>query len=68
MFMDKEIEAMGLTWITVMHELIKDSDDDLSLLGVSRDGGGQWLNAYYDDPSLQWGQTNGFSFVVSQVS
>jgi len=68
MFMDKEIEAMGLTWITVMHELIKDSGGALDLLDVDRGGDGQWLNACYDDPSSQWDRADGFAFVVSQVS
>jgi len=47
---------------------IADSGGDLLLLCVRRDGDGQWLNAYYDNPSSQWRQTYGFAFVVSQVS
>lgn len=67
-FSDKELEAMGLYWIVVMHEPIKDSDGDPKLLGVGRDGGGSWLSARYDGPGDKWGRGGGFAFVVSQVS
>jgi len=68
MFTDEEIKAMGLVWIVVMHEPIKDSDGDLRLLGASRGGGGgRWLNAYYDGPGDRWIRDGGFAFVSSQV-
>ena len=66
-FSDEEIEAMGPRWIIVMHEPIKDSDGDPSLLGVLRVGGGRWLDAYYDSPDSRWYRVGGFAFVVSQV-
>jgi hypothetical protein len=59
---------MGLWWITAMHEPIKDSGGDSSLLAVSRSGGGQWLNAVYDNPDYRWDREYGFAFVVPQVS
>ena len=67
-FSDKELEAMGLYWIVAMHEPIKDSGGDPRLLRANRDGGGSWLGANYDGPDYGWDRSNGFAFVVSQVS
>jgi hypothetical protein len=67
-FTDEELEAMGLWWIIVMHEPIKDSDGDPSLLGASRDGDGSWLLARWGDPGRWWHRDDGFAFAVSQVS
>jgi len=67
-FTDKELEAMGLWWIVVMHEPIKDSDGDPNLLDVNRNDNGQWLNAYYDNPDNRWNRDNGFAFVASQLT
>jgi hypothetical protein len=67
-FSDEDIEAMGLIWIVTMHEPIKDSDGDPSLLCAHRRGAGRWLYAYYDGPPDDgWGREGGFAFVVSQV-
>ncbi len=68
MFTDKEIEEMGLIWIVIMHEPIKDSDGDPNLLNAYRHDDGRWLNAYYDLPDYRWDREYGFTFVVSQVS
>jgi len=64
-FSDKEIKAMGLWWIVVMHEPIKDSDGDPALLHVYRSA--RWLYASYGNPDSRWDPGNGFAFVVSQV-
>lgn len=64
-FTDKEIEAMGLMWIVVMHEPIKDSDGDPALLDASRDDDGRWLDACYDGPGNRWDRGDGFAFVVA---
>lgn len=66
-FSDKELKAMGLWWIIVMHEPIKDFDGDPLLLGVDRRGGGRWLRAFCDCPGRGWGRGDGFAFVLSQV-
>jgi len=66
-FSDEEIEAMGLLWITTMHEPIKDSDGVSRLLSARRRDGGSWLDASYDDPGSGWRRKGGFVFVVSQV-
>jgi hypothetical protein len=65
-FSDEVLETMGLSWIVVMHEPIKDSGGGPRLLVVNRDG--RWLNADYGHPDGRWGRGNGFAFVVSQVS
>ena len=62
MFTDKEIEAMGLVWIVAMHEPIKDSDGDLSLLLASRYDDGSWLGASYDNPDFKWYRGSGCAF------
>ena len=67
-FSDEEIEAMGLYWIVTMHEPIKDSDGDPTLLGVIRNNDGSWLGTYYGNLGSKWNRSSGFAFVVSQVS
>lgn len=67
-FSDEEIEAMGLLWIVVMHEPIKDFAGDPNLLSADRHDGGRWLNAHWGRPDDRWYRVNGFAFVVSQVN
>lgn len=67
MFTDKELEEMGLWWIVVMHDPIKDSDGDLGLLSAGRGDGGRWLGACCDSPGDGFDREGGFAFVVSQV-
>lgn len=67
-FSDEEIEAMGLWWIVVMHEPIKDSDGGPSLLDARRHDGGRWLDAAYGRPGDGWYSGDGFAFVCPQVS
>lgn len=67
-FSDKELEAMGLYWIVAMHEPIKDSDGDPTLLGADRDGSGSWLSSSYGSSDSEWSRGSGFAFVLSQVS
>ncbi len=68
MFSDKELEAMGLRWIVVMHEPIDSGGDDPFLLHVDRGDGGRWLLALWDGPGSGWYRVGGVAFVVSQVS
>ena len=67
-FSDKELEVMGLYWIVVMHEPIKDSDGDPFLLYANRYGHGSWLSTSFGIPDDKWDRGSGFAFVVSQVS
>jgi hypothetical protein len=64
---DEEIERMGLLWLVVMHDPIKDSGGGPDLLGVSRDDDGRWLDADYDKPGSWWGRGGGFVFLAPQV-
>lgn len=66
-FSDKELEAMGLCWIAVMHEPIENYDGYPSLLYVFSGDGGSWLSADYDDPDFEWFRDYGSAFFVSQV-
>lgn len=66
-FSDKEIEAMGLWWIVIMHELINDSDGNPLLLTANHRDDGRWLGASYDRSDDKWPRDCGFAFVVSQV-
>jgi hypothetical protein len=65
-FSDKDIEAMGLHWIVVMHEPIKDYDGDPLLLNADRNDDGSWLDASYGSPGSKWSRGSGFAFVMSQ--
>jgi len=67
-FSDKEIEAMGLWWIVVMHEPIKASDGNRNLLSANRVVAGCWLNACDGYPGHRWYREYGFAFVALQVS
>lgn len=66
-FTDKELEAMGLVWVVVMHEPIKDSDGGPFLLDVGRYDSGRWLSTYYGCPGVSWRRNDGFAFLASQV-
>ncbi len=66
-FSDKEIEAMGLTWIITMHEPINDSDGDPLLLGARRYDDRPWLGACCVKPGDRWHRSRGFAFVASPV-
>jgi hypothetical protein len=66
-FTDEQLEQMGLWYIVTMHEPIKDSGGDPSLLGSDRDGDGRWLDASYDGPDDFWHDDGGFAFAVPQV-
>lgn len=67
MFTDEEIKAMGLSWIVTMHNPIKDSDGDSTLLGTGRNGGDGWLSTYCGSSGGRWDVGYGFAFAVSQV-
>lgn len=67
-FTDKEIEAMGLTWIITMHNPITDSGGRPGLLDADRNDGGSWLRTYWGYPGSKWLRESGFAFVVSQVA
>ena len=62
---DKDIEAVGLWWLVVMHDLIKGSFGGQALLVVSRSNNGSWLSSSYHMPNaLWWDGGYGFVFAV----
>lgn len=65
-FTDEEIEAMGLSGIVVMYELIKSSGDAPGMLSAYLYEGGRWLDAYYDLYDGRWNREDGFAFASSQ--
>lgn len=67
MFSSVELKAVGLSWITSMHEPIKDSDGGFGLLSAGRYDEGSCLSAYYGNPGCVWNRDDGFAFAVSQV-
>lgn len=44
------------------------SDGDSKLLNANRNDDDSWLNTNYDNHDNKWNRSNGFAFVVSQVS
>ncbi len=64
---DKDLEAIGIWWIVVMHESIEDSGGVPDLLYVDRDDDGQWLHAYHARPGDRWDRRGGFAFLLPQV-
>ncbi len=67
-FTNKELEAMGLVWVAIMHEPIKESDDDSGLLGVDRSDDSSALGASWGKPLGTWYACDGFAFALPQVS
>lgn len=67
-FADKEIKAMGLTWIVTMHEPIEDFEGDPTLLDINCADGGRWFVSHHGRPDHAWYCGHGFAFAVSQAS
>lgn len=67
-FMDKDIKAMGLSWIVAICEPFSDSDDSpVGLMGPSLGGVGGWFCAGDGHPLRAWPRDSGFAFVLRQV-
>lgn len=62
-FTNEEIEAIGLWWIIVMHEPLKDSDGNSYLLYRRRNDNGHGLYAANLMPHAGWVPGLGFAFV-----
>ena len=43
------------------------SDGDPNVLNSNRNDGGQWVNAYRDNPDNQWNDNGAFVFPVSET-
>jgi hypothetical protein len=61
---DEEIEAMGIQWIVVMHDPIKDPAGGPGLFRIISGDDGYWLRACSDTPDRGWGAGNGFAFIA----
>jgi hypothetical protein len=59
---DKEIDAMGLSSIVIMHEPIKASKDMLYLV-VHHDDFGSWLDTIHFSSGDLWDESCGFAFI-----
>ncbi len=68
MFTDEEIEKMGLSWIVIMHEPIKDSDGDSIFLYAGRLDDGSWLRTLQTRFDGRWLRKDGFAFASQQVT
>lgn len=65
-FTDKELQAMGLEWVMVMHEPITPNNlYSPYLFNVSRANDGYWLDGNWVASYLCWACTGGFAFVSS---
>jgi len=66
-FSDKELEAMGLSRIVIMHgPIIEDFGGNL-VLSVELNGIRFWVTTDYIEPNCNLSRKSGFAFVVSQV-
>lgn len=61
---DKDIEELDTWYVAALHDPIVDLRGGPSVLCASRNGGGRWVNAYWDDPRLKWLADGAFAFVV----
>ena len=65
-FTNKEIEAMGLSYIVTMHKPVNDSDGGSNLLLTHRHDNESWMPPYYDCPGHEWSRDGGFAFVLGK--
>ena len=56
------------SWSSVLGDISRNSDGDFKLLDVNRNDDGSWLDAFYGKSDNKWNRSNGFVFVVSQLS
>ncbi len=62
---DKQMEEIGVYYLAGLHSPIEDSVGASFVLFADRYDDGQWLNALFDDPGLQWDDVGLFAFPVS---
>lgn len=62
---DEEMKELGVWYVAVLHDPIKDSDGDPDVLDSDRRDGGRWLDAYWGNPGAQWDDDGSFAFLVS---
>lgn len=64
-FTNAELEAMGLWYITVLHEPIIDSGGGANVLDSGRRDGGSYVGADYGRPNDRWVDDGAFAFLAS---
>lgn len=64
--LNEQLRRWGIRYIVVLHETITDSDGRPSFLASDRDDDGPRVDAYYDRPGSDWGDSGAFAFPVSQ--
>jgi hypothetical protein len=64
---DEKMKEMDFWYIAGLHDLIKDSGGDPSVLSSYRCDGESWLGARYDVPECEWDDVGAFVFLVPQV-
>jgi hypothetical protein len=67
-FTNKELEEMGLLWVVVMHEPIKDEYSDPRLLASINFYGDPWLDAAPGELARKWNGHDGFVFALPQAN
>ena len=65
---DEEIKALGVWYVAVLHEPIKDSGGNTGVLRSYRDADGRWLDAYWGRPDDRWSTGGASAFPVSASS
>lgn len=63
---DEDIEAMGISWIMVMHEFLTDKTKDEGLLFTGRGDCGRLLGGFLARKNDHWNKDNGFAFVMKK--
>ena len=64
MLSDEDFEKMGLKWIVVMCDSVKDSKGNPFFLRVGCADGGRWVDASYDRPGYKFVIERGFALMV----
>jgi hypothetical protein len=62
---DALMRDMGFWYIAALHEPIRDSDGEPSVLLLERFVDGAWLDAEADPPGHQWDEFGAFAFLIS---
>jgi hypothetical protein len=61
---DEMMKDLDVWYIAALHDPIKDSDGDPSVLNAFRDDGGRWVLARWDRPGVNWDSDGSFAFLL----
>lgn len=65
---DEVLKKIGIGRLVMMHDPISDSQGIPSLFTLTCTGAGEWLGARCGRPGAGWKATDGFGFLVPQIS